>query len=426
MKKIILIIALIFTVNSVLAQDVFVRSSLSMILVENPSIADGKGPLVEAAYRNYKFPESVYNNHKLPQTTINLDSYKLTPEEEAQFGVKKSEAGQLLGAVASEATAGIVQDDSQVEFELQKYIKQNRLAHEQIIKWFNIKEDGSFNLDYVTEMINLQLTEEQKLTAVESGSQQAAIDANREYLINNTYTVFTRLNFVSNEPIAAAIRNTAVAIATEKLGEGMPLELAKKAAEKIYEKTKEGYSVWTNGWLFDLQWGAEEWARFESCVNKDTKQIDLDKFYAQEFKLNYVGKEKATSLVTFSLKKGEGDRTEEQIIDLSTNRNVDKVLVKLQRAYDQFMPIFPLQQDKPIGAFLGVKEGIEGGEKFEVLGPFMKDTGEYKVLGTITVDKKNVWDNSYGSTDEKGMTLFTGKLPKLSGKDFGTKIRQKR
>jgi len=423
MKKVILIIALIFTVNSVLAQEVFVRSSLSMILVENPSIADGKGPLVEAAYRNYIFPSSVYNNHKLPQTTINLSSYKLTPEEEAQFGVKKSEAGQLLGAVASEATAGIVQDDSQVEFELQKYIKQSRLAHEQLKKWFNIKDDGSLNLDYVSEMINVQLTEEQKLQALASGSKGAAIDANREYLIDNTYTVFTRLNFVSNEPIAAAIRNTAVAVATEKLGPGMPLELAKKAAEKIYEKTKEGYSVWTNGWLFDLQWGAEEKAMFDSCIEGD--KINLDKFYAQEFKLNYVGKEKATSLVTFSLKKGEGDRTEEQIIDLSTNRNVDKVLVKLQRAYDQFMPIFPIQQDSPIGAFLGLKEGIEGGEKFEVLGP-RQQNGEYKVLGTITADKKNIWDNNYGSTQEKGMTLFTGKLPKMAGKDYGTLIRQKR
>ena len=422
MKKIILIIALIFTVNSVLAQGVFVRSSMSMILVENNSIKDEKGPLVNAAYKNYPFPKSVYNNHQLPQTSINLDSYKLTPEEEAQFGVKKSEAGQLLGAVASDATAGIVQDDSQVEFELQKYIKQSRLAHEQLKKWFNIKDDGSLNLDYVKEMINMQLTEEQKLQAVASGSESVAIEANREYLIDNTYTVFTRLNFVSNEPIALAIKATADKIASDKLT-GLPLEMALKASEKIYEKTKEGYSVWTSGWLFDLQWGAEEKAMFDSCIEGD--KINLDKFYAQEFKLNYVGKENATSLVTFSLKKGEGDRTEEQIIDLSTNRNIDKVLVKLQRAYDQFMPIFPLQQDKPIGAFLGLKEGIEGGEKFEVLGP-RQPNGEYKVLGTITADKKNIWDNNYGSTDEKGMTLFTGKLPKMAGKDYGTLIRQKR
>ena len=416
-SKIILFLSLIGTLQ---AQEVFVRSSMSMILIED--FGFDNGPLVRKAYENYPFPVSVYNNHQLPQTVLSLGDYVLTPEEEESYGVQKTGAGELLGALATEASAGIVQDNSKVEFQLMKYINEKRLAHEAIKKWFNIKEDGSYDQNYVQEMIQIQMTEEQKLQAVKSGSENVARDANREYLIDNTYTVFTRMNFVSNEVAALAIREVAYAQASKNL-QGLPLELAKKAADKIYEKTSEGFSVWTTGWLFDLVWGPEEMKKLTSTV--ENGKLNMEKFYTQDFKMEFLGKEKATSLVTFSLKKGEGNRTDEEIIDLSTNRNIDKVLVKLQRSYDQFMPVFPVQQDKPIGAYLGVKEGIEGGEKFELLGPRQAD-GEYKVLGTVTVDKKNVWDNSYGSEQTEGMTLFKGKLPKNAGKMAGTLLRQKR
>ena len=420
MKKFILsVISLSFGVTA-LAQDVFVRSSMSMILIED--FGFDNGPLVQKAYANYPFPVGVYNNHQLPETVLSLGDYALTPEEEELYGVKKTGAGELLGAAVTDASAGIVQDNSKVEFQLMKYIDQKQLAHEAIKKWFNIKEDGSFDQNYVQEMIQMQMTEEQKLQAVKSGSESVARDANREYLINNTYTVFTRMNFVSNE-IAAALIRTAARATAEKNLTGLPLELAYKAADKVYEKTSEGFSVWTTGWLFDLVWGPEEMQKLYSVA--ENGKLNMEKFYAQDFKMVFLGKEKATSLVTFSLKKGEGNRTDEEIIDLSTNRNIDKVLVKLQRSYDQFMPIFPVQQDKPIGAYLGVKEGIEGGEKFELLGPRQAD-GEYKVLGTISVDKKNVWDNSYGSEQTEGMTLFKGKLPKNAGKMAGTLLRQKR
>jgi hypothetical protein len=420
MKNIVLKICLLFISTSAFSQEAFVRSSMSLVLIED--FGFDNGPLVRKAYENYPFPVGVYNNHQLPQTVMNLNDYILSPEEEVSYGINKSEAGKLISAVANESTAGIVQDNSKVEYQLQKYIKENKLAHESIKKWFNITEDGNFDQNYVQEMIQMQMTEEQKLQAVKSGSASAARDANREFLINNTYAVFTRMNFVSNEIVAVGIREIAYQTAEKNLS-GLPLDLAKKAADKIYEKTSEGFSVWTSGWLFDLVWGPEEMKMLTSCA--ENGKLNLEKFYAQPFKMSYLGKEKATSLVTFSLKKGEGDRTDEEIIDLSTIRNVDKVLVKLQRAYDQFMPIFPIQQDTPIGAYLGVKEGIEGGEKFDVLGP-RQANGEYKVLGTISVDKSNVWDNSYGSEATEGMTLFKGKLPKGAGKDYGTLLRQKR
>ena len=417
MKKIIkIIIAMLFIHNIYGQNDTFIRSSLHMVMIEDFNF--NNGPLVKNSFEKYPFPERVYNNHNVNQKYLDLTQYILTPEEEVQYGVNKSGGEKLLSDVATASSAGIIQDNSKVEYQLLKFINQNKFSHELLKKWFNIKEDGSFNQDYVAEMIDLQLTVEQKKAYSLAASESAETDKNREYLIDNTYIVFTRMNFVSNEVVALPIYEKAKSKANEL--SGIKQTLALKAAESVYNKTKEGYSVWTTGWLFDLKWDKLDVSNFKKAIVSG--KIDFEKFYETNFSLNYIGTEKATSLVTFSLKKGEANRSESEIIELSTNRNIDKVLVKLQRGYEQFMPVFPIQSEKPIGAYLGMKEGLEGGEVFEFLAK--QTDGTFKSKGSIKVDKKKIWDNRYGSSEKKGMTYFKGKLPK--GVVKGDIIRQKR
>ena len=417
MKKIIkIIIAMLFIHNIYGQDDTFIRSSLHMVMIEDFNF--NNGPLVKNSFEKYPFPEGVYNNHNVNQKYLDLTQYILTPEEEVQYGVNKSGGEKLLSDVATASSAGIIQDNSKVEYQLLKFINQKKFAHELLKKWFNIKEDGSFNQDYVAEMIDLQLTVEQKKAYSLAASESAETDKNREYLIDNTYIVFTRMNFVSNEVVALPIYEKAKSKANEL--SGIKQTLALKAAESVYNKTKEGYSVWTTGWLFDLKWDKLDVSNFKKAIVSG--KIDFEKFYETNFSLNYIGTEKATSLVTFSLKKGEANRSESEIIELSTNRNIDKVLVKLQRGYEQFMPVFPIQSEKPIGAYLGMKEGLEGGEVFEFLAK--QTDGTFKSKGSIKVDKKKIWDNRYGSSEKKGMTYFKGKLPKNVVK--GDIIRQKR
>ena len=65
-------------------------------------------------------------------------------------------------------------------------------------------------------------------------------------------------------------------------------------------------------------------------------------------------------------------------------------IIKLQKKYDVFKTKTPLFTGNPITAKIGKKEGLEGGEKFEVL-EMNQDpkTGAitYKNIGTIKVDK---------------------------------------
>jgi hypothetical protein len=64
---------------------------------------------------------------------------------------------------------------------------------------------------------------------------------------------------------------------------------------------------------------------------------------------------------------------------------------------------------------IGLKEGVEAGDKFDVLEKNVDDTGRtyYKKLTTIKVDKKQIWDNRYMASEENtnstiDRTLFDG------------------
>jgi hypothetical protein len=213
----------------------------------------------------------------------------------------------------------MAQSNSQVKNELDKFIKETKVAQELVKKWYSIKDDGTFNFSVFNDRIKLSMSEEDKQRVQQAALANTEIDKMSEKLINNTFVVFTKLNFVTNAIPAEAIRQIAYSQA-DKLS-GMLQTLARKAADKIYEKASEGFSVWTSAWLYRLAWNEEKYAQFNSSLKRKgemSSEIDMDLFNKIDFPLEFVGQEKATSLVTFSLKKGEAERTEDQIIELST------------------------------------------------------------------------------------------------------------
>jgi hypothetical protein len=229
-------------------------------------------------------------------------------------------------------------------------------------------------------------------------------DAGQE-LINNTFVVATKLNFVDNE-IAASIIYSGAMVAASQIPNAIARLAAEKAAQALYNKTREGYSVWTTAYLYQLLWNDSIEAVFYEEMWMDSTSIDPERRAAFDntdiFELEYVGDAKARSLVTFSLKKGEGHRSEEQIVTLSTVRNIDKVYVALQKEYDVFKTKTPIISTDPIAAKIGMKEGLEKNDKYEVLEQVLDlETGKtkYERVGVVKVDGKHIWDNMYNLSE---------------------------
>ena len=294
--------ASLLTINVVKAQDVkegYQRSSLHIINIENLNFDNAAK--VQASYNKYPFPDK-YDDHRISSNSVNLSAYKLTQEEKDALGIKDSELGNALSGALSSATAGILENNSQVKYELDKYIKDKKIAQELVRKWYSIKDDGALDYSVFNERIKLSMSEEDKQRVQQAAIAQTEIDKMSDKLINNTFVVFTKLNFVSNAIPAEAIRQVAYSQA-DKLS-GMLQTIARKAADKIYEKTSEGYSVWTTAWLYKLEWNEQIYADFRKIMTSKEK-LDMNAFNAMNFNLEFIGQEKATSLVTFSLKKGE-------------------------------------------------------------------------------------------------------------------------
>jgi hypothetical protein len=384
------------------AQDIkYRRSSLHTILMESGYFP--RKDTVMKAYNNAPFPDK-YNDHTIGAKSFDPKKYAITDEERSAAGKKQSAVGNLFKGMASQATAGIVDSTAtDVPLIIFKYFKEARIANQLVAKWFDRQEDGSFDMDLIGERGSYDATEMQANIAKGSARGTASLSDAGEELIKNTFVVVSRMNFVNNEIVAAKIRDAAKAQAANIKVELLRLS-ALKAADIAYEKAKEGYSVWTTSYLYRLVWNDSVAAVFYNDLWIDKTNLNPQKKEAFDnsdlFQLEYVGDEKATSVVLFSLKE---KRTEDKIIELATIRNIDAVFAKLQKKYDEFKTKTPLFTGNPITAKIGMKEGLEGGEKFEVIEQTIDPkTGltKYVGKGNITVDKNLIWDNRYNAGEE--------------------------
>ncbi len=354
-----------------------------------------KETIIKAFY-NAPFPDK-YNNHTIGEKSFNPGDYKITAEQRAKLYKPQSKAGAFASGASNVKVDSAARE---LPFKVLNYLNDNKIANKLVAKWFNRQDDGTFNMSLIGERGFYNASEMEANIAKGAARGTAALaDAGIE-LIGNTFVVISKFNFVSNE-IAAGIARDAAKIAANQMKIPAAAMAANKAADEAYEKAKEGYSVWTTTYLYKLVWNDSVEAVFYQDLWMDKSNVDPKKKEAFDnsnlFKLEFVGDENATGLVLFSMKE---KRTEDQIVEIATIRAIDAVYAKLQKKYDVFKPKVPLFSGDPITAKIGMKEGLEGGEKFDVLEQTVNEkTGltEYISKGTITVDKDLIWDNRYNA-----------------------------
>ena len=402
------------------------RSSLSMIFVPNTSTPDQA--LVNSLWSSYPFP-NLYNEHNTDVLNLTFDDVVLTQSEKEGFNLYNDTLSglkyKLNKGLAEDPASGIeirevsagadgkprcVKEPNKattLPFRILKSINSNKVANKMVAKWFGY--DGtSFNMDLIGErgLYNASMLDT-KIAMDQARGSSALADAG-ENLIANTFLTTTSLQFFENEPAAALIRD-----AIKNADDATPISIL--AAEKIYEKTKDGYTLGSVTRLFKLVWNDTIANRFYTEVWSNPQSImDVD-----FFKVELINSQTNISTVMVS-----GDKTKEEIVQLALYRNIDNCFVKLQKQNEVFKPSVPLTGATPLRASIGMKEGLTGGEKFQVYELVMdQETGttKYEEKGTIKVDKSNIWDNRYTMTDvpvgddSPKYTLFKGSKKLLPG-----------
>jgi hypothetical protein len=413
--------------NAPQAEAKYRRSSLNMILLESESFP--MQDVVLGSWSNYPFPNK-YNNHNLDARSISLESMNLTDAELKANGylndTLKTPKDLLLATAklknlkylsADSSSAVVLPSEKQMyELKISKILSQKQMAKQLVAKWFNRTPDGKLDGSLIEERGLYNASQQDVSVANSAARGDIALKTAGFELIQNTFTTFTKIDFFSNEPVARIVRDAAKAELAKKAGK-MPQIAMDKAMQLIdlaYDKSKDGYTLVSKTWLYQLDWNDTVATKFWGIYNSPE---EFEK--ADFFKMKFVGSNYNTSTILFS----SNGRTLEQMIDIALVRNIDNTFAKLQKEYDVFKPKVPILGVGPVTADIGIKEGLKGGEKFEVLELNIDPkTGvsEYKVVGKVKVDKKKVWDNQYNLSDGKDVSLDKdgNPIPQLTATSF--------
>lgn len=353
------------------------RSSLHTMIIEDAKLP--KIDIILNTFNNAPFPDK-YNNHTVGEKSFDIAKYMSEPVLD-ENGKKEKEDKDLSPAI-------------------NKYFAENKVANKIIAKWFSRKENGAFDMSLIEER-GLYDASAQDISVASSTARGDAMLADAgEELIPNTFVVVNYSKFVSNEVAAAAVKATAYGIAATKGAFKEPLE---KAADIVYEKTRHGYSVWTTAYLYQINWNDSTSAVFYQNYWTDDANLDPAKKEAFDnsdlFNLQLLGYQKASILISGL---GKNADSETNIIKNATLKSIDAVYAKLQRKFEKFRTKTPLVSIEPLAAKIGMKEGLEKGDKYEVLEQSTDENGKisYKRKGVISVEKDKIMDNRYAVGEE--------------------------
>lgn len=409
------------------AMEQYRRSSLCMIMLEDPNLDASIAGVVKDAFLNNPMP-SKYNEHGIDKSlcTFSFNDIKVTDEDKAAYDKLTGKKPQSASAaIAKEAFAKILALDplkDEAPYVAHKYLQDKALAKKAMEKWFNV-DAGKFNLDLLRERVAWNATEAEKAAAADASTGRAALDYimdnGGEEIIGNTFIPVTRFRYMSADDLATEVTAYAQIVASL-----IPIPQAQQAAMVAANaagaviKAIGGYFVHTTTYLYRLKWNEEIFNSIGATGG------DLEKFNALNcFELEFVGAESAHTSVA------QKKYSNEEAIKRATTRAMDKVLAKLEKKYEVFRTKTPLATITPtMTANIGTKECVSKGDKYELLIRVIDpktNKESYKSVGKITVETvgNNMGednDDDKASTDT--FTTFKGKAPKNA--TAGMLIRQ--
>lgn len=397
------------------------RSSVCMILMDETSMP--KRDVIQNAFLTAPMPEK-YNDHNIDVRIFDASRLSITDADKAAYdqavygeggkskpavsnetkkaigsglGKLGKMAGGTAGAAASKTGAAASSSTDRNDFAVKsyKYLMEEKVAKQLFDKWFI--DGGNFSMDLIRErgLYDASALDVQKAKSSVRGL--GILEDAGEELINNTFVVVSRFRYLSKDELVAEIDAAAKAV-TSQLGGSSAISSASTAAVKA--SLGAGYYVRITSFLFKLNWNediagklyAELWDNMSAYNSSDI------------FSLQYVGEETAWANVKAGVFT---NKSEAELIDIATVNASDAVLAKLEKKYDVFKTKTPILTTDPVTAAIGMKEGVEAGDRYEILEKSVdSETGKtsYKRVGTVKVSADQIWDNRFMAGEERELT----------------------
>ena len=300
-----------------------------------------------------------------------------------------------IGPYLMEGTGG---DKDQTGL-IQSYLDEKNVAKELVARWFNRDEKGNFDMNLIAERGQYNASDLNAKIAMGSKRGAALLKDAGEELIGNTFVIVYDFKY-TNKANQAKKRGGFFKIVSTvaSLAGADDIALIADGANLASDVVGKGYFVRTTSYLYRLVWDEETANKFYNDYWTDKTSSNEDRVKAFEkanfFKMRYVGSEVSRSNLQSTIFTSKSDN---DLIEISTTKAYDKNIGKLQRTFEEFRVKTPLYKGDPISAKIGLKEGLENGDKFEVLEQLIDDEGNtrYKRIGKIKVKRGTIWDNTF-------------------------------
>jgi len=301
--------------------------------------------------------------------------------------------------------------------QIDAYLLRENVAKKIVAKWFNRSTDGAFNMDLVAARGEYDATAVDKAVAGSLQRGDAILADAGEELIGKTFVIVHNFRYTNKENIAKGAKAGMMAgrFIGGALGMSGTINTALKVGETAVTAAGKGYIVRTSSYLYRLVWNEETEAIFYNNHWTDDASFDQTKANAfnsaTNYKLQYIGMQSAGADVQSSV---FSNKNESDLIRMATVKATNRAVAKLEKKFEAFRTKTPLYTASPITARIGTKDGLEGGDKFEVLEQvYDAETGKmsYNRVGVISVDGGNIWENSM-SPEEEAELKKQGKLTK--------------
>lgn len=411
-----------------------VSTSSDVLSIATNSVLDNEGEI--GKIKNAADNE---NANGLKYRRSSLYTMMINDENREHFGVIRDAFGNSelsekfnnhnIGPYLINAPGG--QDEEDQSEVISDYLNRNGVARALVAKWFNRNGNGDFNMDLVAARGSYNASDLDVKVAMGSERGQALLADAGEELIGNTFVIVYDFRYTNKEETAKKVGGLLNIVSSVASIAGA--DIIATAADGVNlgaQVMGKGYGVKTVSYLYRLEWNEEIANAFYNDYWMDTSTHDDQRKVAFEnsdlFKLKFVGTEsiKANLQSTVFSSKNDSD-----LIRIATIKAQDKGISTLQRSFEEFRTKSPLLTGDPITAKIGIKEGLEKGDKFEVLEQVLDKHGrtEYKRVGVIKVDKNAIWDNSYLNEEiaenesQEEFTTFKGNDGKFAS---GMLIRQ--
>lgn len=357
------------------------RSSLYSVLIKHSTFPYGE--TIDSTFMSIPTPDK-FNNHDAGPKSFESSATKMKKK-----GKNKSNTNAR---------------------DIEQFIMKNDVPRQMVAKWFNRDpQNGTFDLDLMIER-GLYDAQQVDIEAAKASSRNLLSlgDAGEE-LIGKTFLLVNDITFVDrgerSRKAATGIKALS-AIIGAVLGSSSIGDLGDTVGDAVNEI--DGFCVNITSYLYRLNWTPEVAETFWSEYWIDRENIDEAKRLAFDnsglFSLTYIG-ETTTSAANIASKSLSSKPKEAQMLKVCT-RAIDKSIVKLQRAYDEFKVNVPIGNinldDKTVEVPIGLKEGINEKSQFDVLMKVQNEDGTYSYdrVGRLQPVEGKIWDNRFGALED--------------------------